>query len=231
MKKIIILTLLPFISYSQIDKILPIFSSPQLEKIVYSQTQDIKYAKNIKNNTTVKSYETKDKHLIKVGDTITIGTAYNKKGRNILGDLFSNIATGNIKGTTKEPDYLPHSYNGQKVIIESIYVMHEKYNGYNPLYNRKEMPLYILVYAKRPKVQNVNIKNISTALSHKRITIVDIEKAFSLGEVINPVKKLNREEAIKKLKEAKDLFELDLMSKSEYEKLRLELTPIITNKK
>ena len=227
MKKIIILTLLPFISYSQIDKILPIFSSPQLEKIVYSQTQDIDYVKNIKNNTTVESYETKDKHIMKVGDTLTIGTAYNKKGRNILGDLFSNIATGNIKGTTKEPDYLPHSYNGQKVIIESIYVMHEKYN---PLYNRKEMPLYVLVYAKRPKVQNVNIKNISTALSHKRITIVDIEKAFSFGEVINPVKKLNREEAIKKLKEAKDLFELDLMSKSEYEKLRLELTPIITNK-
>ena len=230
MKKIIILTLLPFISYSQIDKILPIFSSPQLEKIVYSQTQDINYVKNIKNNTTVESYVTKDKHIMKVGDTLTIGTAYNKKGRNILGDLFSNIATGNIKGTTKEPDYLPHSYNGQKVIIESIYVMHEKYNGYNPLYNRKEMPLYVLVYAKRPKVQNINIKNISTALSHKRITIVDIEKAFSLGEVINPVKKLNREEAIKKLKEAKDLFELDLMSKSEYEKLRLELTPIITNK-
>ena len=230
MKKIIILTLLPLISYSQIDKILPIFSSPQLEKIVYNQTQDINYVKNIKNNTIVESYETKDKHLIKVGDTITIGTAYNKKGRNILGDLFSTIATGNIKGTTKEPDYLPHSFNGQKVIVESIYVMHEKYNGYNPLYNRKEMPLYLLVYAKRPKVQNVNIKNISTALSHKRITIIDIEKAFSLGEVINPVQKLNREEAIKKLKEAKDLYELDLMSKSEYEKLRSELTPIITNK-
>ena len=230
MKKIIILTLLPFISYSQIDKILPIFSSPQLEKIVYDQTQDINYAKNIKNNTTVESYETKDKHIMKVGDTLTIGTAYNKKGRNILGDLFSNIATGNIKGNTKEPGYLPHSYNGQKVIIESIYVMHEKYNGYNPLYNRKEMPLYVLVYAKRPKVQNVNIKNISTALSHKRITIVDIEKAFSFGEVINPVKKLNREEAIKKLKEAKDLFELDLMSKSEYEKWSLGVTQMKTKK-
>ena len=197
---------------------------------VWKATSYLQNVKNIKNNTTVESYETKDKHIMKVGDTLTIGTAYNKKGRNILGDLFSNIATGNIKGTTKELDYLPHSYNGQKVIIESIYVMHEKYNGYNPLYNRKEMPLYVLVYAKRPKVQNVNIKNISTALSHKRITIVDIEKAFSLGEVINPVQKINREEAIKKLKEAKDLYELDLMSKSEYEKLRLELTPIITNK-
>ena len=45
---------------------------------------------------------------------LTIGTAYNKKGRNILGDLFSNIATGNIKGTTKEPDYLPIVTMGKK---------------------------------------------------------------------------------------------------------------------
>ena len=39
-----------------------------------------------------------------------------KRGRNILGDLFSNIATGNIKKKEllKEPDYLPHRCNGQK---------------------------------------------------------------------------------------------------------------------
>ena len=64
MKKIIILTLLPFISYSQVDQIFRSFYSPQLDKIVYSQTQDIDYVKNIKNNTTVESYETKDKHIM-----------------------------------------------------------------------------------------------------------------------------------------------------------------------
>tara|TARA_B100000989_G_scaffold48193_1_gene31429 strand:+ start:2556 stop:3215 length:660 start_codon:yes stop_codon:yes gene_type:complete len=217
MKKIIIITLLPLISFSQI------------KKIDYSQTQDIDFVKNIKNYTTVEIYETKDGHTIKIGDTITVGQAYSKRNRNILGDVFSNIAIGKIKGLTKEPEYLPHNYSGQKVIIQSLYVKHEKYNGYNPLYNRKEMPLYVSTYAKRPKINNINIKNLSTALSHKRITVIDLEKAISFGEVINPVQKITREQAIKKLKEAKDLYELDLMSKSEYEKLRSELTPIITN--
>jgi len=38
---------------------------------------------------------------------------------------------------------------------------------------------------------------------------------------------MTREEAIAKLKEAKDLFDLDMMSQDEYDALRKELTPII----
>lgn len=38
---------------------------------------------------------------------------------------------------------------------------------------------------------------------------------------------MNRENAIKKLKEAKDLVELELMTQEEYLKLKEELTPII----
>ena len=59
MKKIIIITLFPLISYSQIDKILPIFSSPQLEKIVYEQTQDINYVKNVKTTLQLKAMRQK----------------------------------------------------------------------------------------------------------------------------------------------------------------------------
>ena len=64
---------------------------------------------------------------------------------------------------------------------------------------------------KDPKFKMLILKIYLLPYLIKRITIVDIEKAFSFGEVINPVQKINREEAIKKLKEAKDLFELDLM--------------------
>ena len=35
----------------------------------------------------------------------------------------------------------------------------------------------------------------------------------------------------KKLKEAKELLEIDMMSKEEFEELKKELAPIITNKK
>lgn len=38
---------------------------------------------------------------------------------------------------------------------------------------------------------------------------------------------LTREQAIAKLKETKDLLDLDMITKDEYEKLKKELTPII----
>ena len=60
MKKIIILTLLPFISYSQIDKILPIFSSPQLEKIVYNQTDGIDVFEEIRSKIAQVENDRKD---------------------------------------------------------------------------------------------------------------------------------------------------------------------------
>ena len=49
----------------------------------------------------------------------------------------------------------------------------------------------------------------------------------SLGEFINPNAPLNRQQAIAKLKEAKDLLELDMMSKEEFDALKAELSPII----
>jgi hypothetical protein len=38
---------------------------------------------------------------------------------------------------------------------------------------------------------------------------------------------MSREQAIAKLKEAKDLVDLGMMSKEDFEKLKVELTPII----
>ena len=56
----------------------------------------------------------------------------------------------------------------------------------------------------------------------------DYERALSVGEVL--ADGLSREQAIAKLKESKELFELDMMSKEEYDSIRKELTPIIKNK-
>ena len=81
-----------------------------------------------------------------------------------------------------------------------------------------------------------NTKSISnTILSHAfsfpRKTIIDIEEALQNGEIINPSPVLNRSEAIQKLKEAKDLVELDLLSEEEYNKLRDKLLPIIKDER
>ena len=54
--------------------------------------------------------------------------------------------------------------------------------------------------------------------------------SISRGEIINPNAPLSRELAIAKLKEAKDLMDLGMMSQEEFNALRKELTPIIMNK-
>ena len=60
-------------------------------------------------------------------------------------------------------------------------------------------------------------------------TIIDIDKALESNEIVNKNKPLTRSEAIAKLKESKDLFELGLMSENEYNLIKKKLTQIIMN--
>jgi len=57
------------------------------------------------------------------------------------------------------------------------------------------------------------------------LAIINLEGALQAGEIISSI--ISRKEAIEKLKEAKDLLDLDLMTKDEYNSLKIELTPII----
>jgi hypothetical protein len=54
---------------------------------------------------------------------------------------------------------------------------------------------------------------------------IDFEEAIATGEIQSFG--MTREQAIAKLKEAKDLVDLGMMSKEDFEKLKLELTPLI----
>ena len=47
------------------------------------------------------------------------------------------------------------------------------------------------------------------------------------GELINPNALMTRAQAIAKLKESKDLLDLEIMTQDEYDKIKLKLTPII----
>jgi hypothetical protein len=51
---------------------------------------------------------------------------------------------------------------------------------------------------------------------------------LATGELVNPKRAMTRSEAITKLKETKDLLELGMIKQEEYEKIKTELTPIIT---
>lgn len=60
--------------------------------------------------------------------------------------------------------------------------------------------------------------------------ISNFEKAINTGEIINPFRAITRDEAIKKLKESKDLLDLGMIKQDEFEKIKIDLTPIIMKK-
>ncbi|SRX74937.1 hypothetical protein [Aequorivita antarctica] len=59
--------------------------------------------------------------------------------------------------------------------------------------------------------------------------LIDYDTALELGEIKNSNIKLTKEQAIAKLKEAKELLDLEVITKTDYEKLKTELTPLILN--
>ena len=56
------------------------------------------------------------------------------------------------------------------------------------------------------------------------------EQALEYGEVVNPRGKMSKPEAIEKLREAKELLELQLISQAQFDSLKTELGPIIQGK-
>ena len=66
---------------------------------------------------------------------------------------------------------------------------------------------------------------------NKFLSVLDTELAISYGEIKLKNAKMTRAEAIAKLKESKELLDLELMTQEEYDAIRKELTPIIRNSK
>ena len=62
---------------------------------------------------------------------------------------------------------------------------------------------------------------------NKYLSVMDSELAIESGEILLKNRKMTREEAIEKLKEAKELMEIEMMTKEEFDQLKEELTPII----
>lgn len=57
--------------------------------------------------------------------------------------------------------------------------------------------------------------------------IINLQKAMDRREVVNLNAPMSKEEAMEKLLEAKKLYELEVMTKEEYDAIRLKLTPIL----
>ena len=96
----------------------------------------------------------------------------------------------------------------------------------------KEMKTYHKGSKKKPLNVQIILGEINGRAFgiNKYLSVMNTELAIESGEIFLKNRKMTRDEAIAKLKEAKELLDLEMMSQEDYDALRKELSPIIMNK-
>ena len=217
------------------------FGQREIDSLTYENTQDINFFKNIKNRTLVQKYETVNKNVIKIGDTVVLGNTTSQEfSSKTYSGSYGNKARGGVsksRSTTKKTyefikmgrpagfgsvmaslngdaqSMASNSLKNSKAIVKEIKAYHR---------GSKKKPLYLVMVLGEMNGRAFGI--------NKFLSVMDTELAIESGEILLKNRKITREEAISKLREAKELLEIDMMSKEEFENLKKEFGPIIRNK-
>jgi hypothetical protein len=103
-----------------------------------------------------------------------------------------------------------NSLSGDIVIVKELKAYHK---------GSKKKPLYVVMV-----LGEINGRAFGL---NKFLSVMNTELAIESGEVWLKNRKLTRSEAIAKLKESKDLLELEVMTQEEYNKIKKEMIPLI----
>ena len=210
----------------------------EIDSLNYENTQDINFFKKIKNRTLVQKYKTVNKNIIQIGDTVILGNPTSKEfSSKTYSGSYGNQARGGIsksRSTTKKTyefvkmgrpagfgsilsslngdaqTMASNSLKNSKAIVKEIKAYHR---------GSKKKPLYIVMV-----LGEINGRAIGINIY---ISVMNPELAIESGEILLKNRKMTREEAILKLKEAKELTEIDMMSEKDFENLKKKLRPII----
>lgn len=220
--------------------IININAQEDINLLTYSNTQDINFFNTIKSGAQVKEYITTSKNSVKIGDTLILGspTSLETNTRTYAGSYGNQLRGGvaQSRGTSKKTyefvkmgrpagfGSIMTAMNGDAQIMadnslkNTIVVVNEM-----KTYHRgsKNKPLYVVMVLGEINGRAFGI--------NKYLSVMDTELAIESGEILLKNRKMTRDEAIAKLKEAKELMEIDMMSNEDFNELKKELAPIITN--
>jgi len=198
MKKLLLLLLfIPLVTFSQKLKSVELFDA--------SSIIDKSEWKNYKNPFEMNELKT-EFGVFRVGESLILGSPSDS---NINSDFkFLLVGKYSVMGAMGAA-FMSNSDSNLEVIIDKIKI-------YKPSLGQS---FKIIVDFRRKDGFNIGIGKFGS--------VFDLSRAIGLGEIINPNAPLNREQAIAKLKEAKDLLELGMMTEEEFDTLRAELSLII----
>lgn len=225
--------------FSILLSVVTVQAQESIDLLTYENTQDINFFTNVKNGTSIKEYITTAKNSVKVGDTLILGSPTSQEmNTKTYSGSYGTRARGGIsqsRSTSKKTyefiqlgrpagfgsvmsamggnaqNMADNSLKNTKVIVNEIKTYHR---------GSKNKPLYVVMILGEINGRAFGI--------NKYLSVMDTELGIESDEILLKNRKMTREEAIAKLKEAKELLEIDMMSKEEFEELKKNLAPIIT---
>ena len=210
----------------------------KIDSLTYENTQDIAFFKKIKNRTLVQKYVTINNNIIQIGDTVILGNPTSQEfNSRTYSASYGNKTKGEIsnsRSTSKKTyEFVKMGRPAGFGSIMSDVLGESQVMATNSLKNTKAIVKEIKAYHRGSKKKPLYLIMILGEVNgrafgiNKYLSIMDTELGIESGEVLLKNRKMTREEAISKLKEAKELFEIDMMSKEKFENLKKELRPII----
>lgn len=214
------------------------FGQDQLSELTFQDCENPSFFETISNNTRILKYTSANGSVLELGDTLVIGTPSGSttattavgagntigaaKARSKTQSSFTTVIMGRPAGVGtiinamngEAPENASAKMQGENVVISEMKVSHK---------GSKKKPLQLTILLGEPNGRAFGI--------YKNMSIIDYEKAVLTGEIKSLNAPLTREEAIAKLKESKELLDLELLKQSDYEKIREQLTPIIMDKR
>ena len=221
----IILAFSSFTLYSQ---------NKYIESMTFEQSQNIDYFIKVKNNTKLGEYITASGNSVKVGDTLIIGNPTSSYSTSNTVGGGTNIGYGRTK--TRYAKEFEFVQLGRPAGLGAIMSGSEKpamagINLSQEIVLVKEMKTYHKGSKKKPLYVVIVLGEINGRAFglNKYLSVMNTELAIESGEILLKNRKMTREEAIAKLREAKELLDLEMMSQEDYDALKKELSPIIMN--
>lgn len=191
----------------------------QTDTLFVAKLADIEYSSKYRNSDNFKAIQFEDGSILGIGDTMKIGVP---SGTNITRTTSTGIVGSSASNHNQFTfmtfgrmgmqmmggvSYLPESFKLGLYPIEEIKIMH---NGLS----KKSLAVPYIIFSNKGM----------------DITTYQLAKALETGELINLKQAMTREQAIAKLKESKELLELGIISKEDYEKTKEDLSKIIMKK-
>ena len=205
-----------------------------IESMTFEQSQNIDYFIKVKNNTKLGEYITASGNSVKAGDTLIIGNPTSSYSTSNTVGAGTNIGYGRTK--TRYAKEFEFVQLGRPAGLGAIMSGSEKpamagINLSQEVVLVKEMKTYHKGSKKKPLYVVIVLGEINGRAFglNKYLSVMNTELAIESGEILLKNRKMTREEAIAKLREAKELLDLEMMSQEDYDALKKELSPIIMN--